>query len=180
MEVEEEDPVVSRMRLGFVREMLSNNEHIEAECLRVTALAWTRDAVLNMDNHELIALSDEWIKTSVAPNYLDALKRLHENASVTFLAKLSPSDEIHACLLVVDERCLENADTTLLKDRFYAQCLLLERADYRLLKPVHSSKLAVFINDVVVKAYNNWEGKNYKVYAVAFKMGHSDPMCKRF
>ena len=167
------------MRLGFVKEMLACAERIEAECLRRTALAWTRDAVLNMDNHELIALSDEWIKTSVAPNYLDALKRLHENASVTFLAKLSPSDEIHACLLVVDERCLENADTTLLKDRFYAQCLLLERADYRLVKPIHSARLAQFMDVVVQKAHNVWEGKNYKIYAVAFKMGQSDQMCSR-
>ena len=149
MPVEEEDPVASRMRLGFVNVMLASNDSLDAECLRVMAKDITTDHVLKMDNHELVALSEEWIKTSVVPNYLDALKRQHENAGATFLENLSPSDEILACLRVVDESILNGLESKLLLDRFYAQCLLLERADYRLIKPVHSSKLAEFMNVVV-------------------------------
>ena len=178
-EVEEEDPDASRRKLGFLKVMLAANDSIEAECLRDVATAITLNHVIGMDNRELIKLSTAWIETSVAPTYLDALKTQDENASTTFLEKLSPSDEILACTRVVDGNLLNVVDRKMLVDRFYVQVQLLDRADYRLVKVNQSTKLAVFMEEVVVKAYNDYAGKNYKLYAVLFKMGLSDLMQKR-
>ena len=129
--------------------MLKANRNLDAVCLREVAESITLDFVLAMENHKLIALFELWIKTSIVPKYLAALQTKDEQAGELFLENLSPPDEIFACLGVVQTYELTDKNRDLLVKRFYAQCLLLERADFRLVTLVHDAKLAAFIDSIV-------------------------------
>ena len=116
------------MRLGFVQVLLASNESLDAECLRVKAKAITRAHVLAMEDGEVVEVSKEWIKTSVRPVYLDAVKTENDHAGASFLGKLSPPDDILACLGVVKQYKLGDEERQLLVLRCYDQFTLLKSA----------------------------------------------------